>query len=613
MANVARVEAVISAQDKLRPGLSSAARALETFRRQQSKATPIFAAQKMLDYQAGLLKRAAGIAATYVGAQQVKDSVVRFADVDRAMRRAAITGEAGEERIASATAEVRKIAMETATPIQQVQQGLDSLTASGLEFEKSMQALPTVVKVAQATGSAVADIATTTTAAMDNFGIVGRDLEKTYDILAKGGKLGKFELKDMARYLPSMLPAAKAVGLAGTEGMEKLVAMLQTVRLGSGSAEEAASSMSNIFAKMESEETAKRFKKFGIDLRKEMDAARKGGKDLLEVFTDLSAKALKGDLSKLPQLFPDMEFARGMRAWLSNRDKVKEFLADLKGAGGTINTDFARVSKDTRAELDRLAEGFDRAKAAAGKFAAAVGAIKALQVGADALERGANVLTENDPEGRLYPGRKEEIARRPAVLRFESARDEMARTEAEIARMEASPRAYRPQEVEAARKRLAAQRMRLPAAMQGVMPVLPPEPNGLNISGMGWNYPDREGFPRYPGAAIHQEVGKRSGAPLPPARPKDFGTFASDAFPVQPLEEAKAKAEEVKQKVGEIGPAGASSAGQLSGAFSAEFGKIRSDAQSLASEINTIFAGIKPPALGGRGGLNTGKSMGEVQ
>lgn len=50
----------------------------------------------------------------------------------------------------------------------------------------------------------------------------------------RGDKLGKFELKDMARYLPSMLPAFEALGGEGQSGLRSLVAMLQVIRAGTG-------------------------------------------------------------------------------------------------------------------------------------------------------------------------------------------------------------------------------------------------------------------------------------------------------------------------------------------------------------------------------------------
>lgn len=61
-------------------------------------------------------------------------------------------------------------------------------------------------------------------------------MQRAFDVLVTQGKAGKFELKDMAQYLPSLAPAAAAVGLKGAEGLNQLAAVLQTVRTQTGSA-----------------------------------------------------------------------------------------------------------------------------------------------------------------------------------------------------------------------------------------------------------------------------------------------------------------------------------------------------------------------------------------
>src|SRR5690606_21303361 len=123
---------------------------------------------------------------------------------------------------------------------------------------------------------------------------------------------------------------------------------------------------SNIFAKMESEQTVKRFAKFGIDLRKEMVSARKSGRDLITVFAELTDKAIKGDISKIPQLFTDMEFARGMRALVAYRDLFKEVMQSLNNSSGSTMKDFERIMKRPQVAIDRLSESYDRLKSSAG-------------------------------------------------------------------------------------------------------------------------------------------------------------------------------------------------------------------------------------------------------
>ncbi|TCK28999.1 TP901 family phage tail tape measure protein [Ancylobacter aquaticus] len=341
-----------------------AAKAGASVRRLQSTVTRASVATAM----AGRASDAAAIASTRVlgavggiagAAIGMRAAITSFAELERTMTRVGITAGASAGEVKTATADVGTIADKVGVPLDQVVSGLEALVAAGRSLPEAMAFLPAVVATAHAAGAQTADIASTADALATSFKIAGSQMQAAFDILVQGGNLGKFELRDMARYLPSLAANAAAVGLRGEEGVRKLVAMLQVMRSQMGNSEEAASSMSNIFAKMESQETAKRFMKFGVNLRKEMAQARREGKDLLEVFIDLAAKATKGDLSKIPQLFSDMEFARGMRSLLAQREEVGRIEAQLKNSAGSVAGALSQLSGDTMTELDRLSNKWD--------------------------------------------------------------------------------------------------------------------------------------------------------------------------------------------------------------------------------------------------------------
>ncbi len=197
-------------------------------------------------------------------------------------------------------------------------------------------------------------------------------MQHAFDILVAGGKAGKFELKDMAQYLPSLLPAFSALGYKGTDGLEKMVAMLQIVRNQAGSSSEAATYLGNVFQKMETEETRKKFKKMGIDLGKGLNDARKSGKDVLDVFLDLTQKATKGDLSKIPLLFGDAEMQKGVRALIMQRDALKQMQQSLKGVDGSTMRDFNQAIEGSAAKIQKLMTLLDKLATQSGARAAAV-------------------------------------------------------------------------------------------------------------------------------------------------------------------------------------------------------------------------------------------------
>jgi TP901 family phage tail tape measure protein len=305
------------------------------------------------------------LARSYIGpvvaAYALKSAVTKGAEAERAITRIGVTADVSAAALTKVGDTAYSIAQEAAVPYTKVVQGLNTLVAQGRTLEDSMAFLPAVTRTASAADAEVEDIAKTADSVGSNFKIAGAEMQKAFDIMAAGGKAGQFELKDMARYLPSLGPAAAAAGFRGEEGLRDLVSMLQIMRKGSGTSEEAAGSMQNVLQKMMSEETAKRFKKFGVDLPKAMDKARKEGRNLVEVFEELTHTALKGDLSKIPQLINDMEFARGVRAVMTYRGEWQKLSGTIRAtAGGTVANDLAKVTDNVQARLDRLANAYER-------------------------------------------------------------------------------------------------------------------------------------------------------------------------------------------------------------------------------------------------------------
>jgi TP901 family phage tail tape measure protein len=289
MATVVRAEAKITAQNALRPGLNSAINDLKRFKQASDQMTRHRAMEDRLAGIGNAMKAAAAGFVAYQGMEQMRRAVRDFAALDREMTRIGITGDnASPQEIAKGLSEMRRLAFDAAMPINTLKEGMDALTASGENFQRSMEMLPSIVRTAQASGSTTRDIANTSQAMVRHLGIQIKDLQTAQDMITRGGELGQFELKDMARYLPSLAPAAKAVGLAGREGLSYMLAMLQVIREGTGTSEEAAVAATNIFQKMGSEETTNKFKKMGVDLNKEMEKARKNGENTLDAFVRIT-------------------------------------------------------------------------------------------------------------------------------------------------------------------------------------------------------------------------------------------------------------------------------------------------------------------------------------
>ncbi len=384
MAREVEARLKLSAVDRTAKAFSAIERRLSAV---NSKATAVNRAQaavaRTMD---GAMLASARFLAPAIIAAGTAGAVKRFASVERSVGRIALTAGATADETKTAFSVIDKAASDYALAQDEIVRGLDSMVASGRSLPEAFAFLPSVAATAQAAGADIVEIATTADAIGSNFDIAGNKMQDAFDILATAGKLGKFELKDMASYLPSMAPAFAALGYRGETAIKKLAGWLQIVRARTGSASEAATSFSNVLQKMETNETATKFKEFGIDIRKEMAKARKEGKDLLQVFLDMTNKAIKGDLSKLPQLFGDAQMITGMRAMILGSSEMTGHMEALGAATGTVKRDLDVILKDSQADIDRLSAKWDGLVKSFGRGAVSMGATDLMEGAANTLD-----------------------------------------------------------------------------------------------------------------------------------------------------------------------------------------------------------------------------------
>lgn len=292
-----------------------------------------------------------------------KAALTDFAALERQMTRIGVTADASADQTKRAFEEAQRVTKELGyDSVAPAIEALDTLVASGQSLEEAMAFLPSVLATAQASGAATTDIANTGLKAASALKIQANQLQRAFDIMVMGGKAGQFELKDMAQYIPGLANSFASLGYEGEDGLKRLVAILQTIREDTGDASAAATQAQNIFGKMFSEETGNKFAKFGVDLRKEMQAAAKAGEDAVSAFVRISKEALNGDLSKLPLLFSDQEFRLGMQSLITSEESLQKFLKTVNGAevDGVVFRDLNRVLGDTQASIDRMSNSWSK-------------------------------------------------------------------------------------------------------------------------------------------------------------------------------------------------------------------------------------------------------------
>jgi len=162
---------------------------------------------------------------------------------------------------------------------------LDTLIASGaMSGKDAMGMLPTLTKAATASGADPSQLAQIGIRGMQTMGIKPGEMSKVIDMAITAGQAGGFELKDMAKWLPQQMAAAKLSGISGVPGMAKLLAANQASAITAGTKDEAGNNLRNLLLKINSRDTAMDAQKLGINLSGSIAAARGKGMDSLDAF-----------------------------------------------------------------------------------------------------------------------------------------------------------------------------------------------------------------------------------------------------------------------------------------------------------------------------------------
>lgn len=238
--------------------------------------------------------------------------------------------------------------------------GVDAMVTLGLATDQAQAAIPAIAKAATATGASIADLAGASTSAIQNMGVMPEQIVKMLDAMALAGNAGAFELKDMAQYFPQLTASAQALGIDGVDGVADLAAALQIARRGAGDASTAANNLSNFMGKIMSPEVSKNFKKFGIDVTKELKKAHKQGISPLEHFIKLVDEKTKGGQADLlAQLFGDKQVQDLVRPMLKDLTDYIKIREDAERATGTVDSAFAKRMENNAEKVKALRISLD--------------------------------------------------------------------------------------------------------------------------------------------------------------------------------------------------------------------------------------------------------------
>jgi TP901 family phage tail tape measure protein len=220
---------------------------------------------------------------------------------------------------------------------------LNTLASKGLDPSRALASLDIIGKTATATGANVNELATTSFTLIDAMGLAPNELPKAMDLLAQAGKMGSFELKDMATYFPQLTAQAKSLGITGTQGIATMGAALQIAMKGASDPAQAANNFQNFLTKLTSKETVKNFEKMGVNVEKVMTEASQKGLDPVVTMVEKIQEMTGGNKFKMSELFSDMQVLGFLNPMIANLDEFNRIKKESLAANGVINRDYAAM------------------------------------------------------------------------------------------------------------------------------------------------------------------------------------------------------------------------------------------------------------------------------
>lgn len=260
----------------------------------------------------------------------------------------------------------------------------------------------------------------------------GLDVAKASQMAAQSGMQGTFEIADMVRELPGLLPDAKAAGFVGEEGFAFLLSLLQSASNKAGSTGEAANNVKNALQKALSADTTKRMDKLLKERGDKQDwqqmvlAGQKEGKNAMQVLGDFAQQLLAADRQfqaakkradggdeaakqematmqafMISRLLPDMQARGGLNAMIDQK-QMAEYYNGLMGnktdviggknafmaTGAAARQEQAGALKEMALQesktFESLAEAETQFKNLAAEFPVATEALQALAAAATA-------------------------------------------------------------------------------------------------------------------------------------------------------------------------------------------------------------------------------------
>lgn len=222
------------------------------------------------------------------------------------LERLGIVADRSKKEMQKLNSEIFKVSQDRKINVDssEVLSAIEQITAKTGDMAVAEENLKNIAMVISATGASGDDVGSLFSNIFEKFNIRdSQEMLETIDALANQGKMGAFELRDLATQGERIISAYAAMGRTGKEAAIEMGTMMQLGRKGTGSTEQAATAFEALVRNLTDNRIIKKLRSIGVTVKDSSGNFRA----IPDIVQDIIVRT-KGNTTKLGMIFD--EFAR---------------------------------------------------------------------------------------------------------------------------------------------------------------------------------------------------------------------------------------------------------------------------------------------------------------
>jgi len=272
-----------------------------------------------------------------------------FAELEERIDRIGVAANTSIEETKKIKPAAEQLAHDLHVPFETVISGIEALVDEGnWSVKDAIAVMPTVIKAARVTGTAVTTVAAGVDGLLDTMGVKREELDKSFDVMLAGANRGGVKMKALLENLPKLATAAHDAGYEGNAGLATIIAVLQAIREHTNTDEEAFNGLQSILEGMHSGRVKQAFKDVGVDIEAVLDSAKQAGLDVPAVFVQAVKDHFGDSEEKLVAMF-GKPLGRALAALFQEGSKeINDSISVMLGSTGKLEDAWSRFTGNAK-------------------------------------------------------------------------------------------------------------------------------------------------------------------------------------------------------------------------------------------------------------------------